>query len=218
MLCYRPSKFRCLDGVNAAQCSRQNLYLKPLPAHFNWPRKFLIPSCFFSLTSIKCVNKTMIPSNVFLCRLLYLRFFCLIFLAASPSAMTETNLPELSSEQGALAIQLSSDEILQAFTDVRDDAEVQDTARTRAVNHWLADGRFTNRWSNGEASGEVTGIWRVENDRRCIAITKGLPQSIGQESCGPVFRRGDKYVTFNSDGSIHGIHTLSPLLKPSKPK
>lgn len=146
----------------------------------------------------------------------YLRFFCLAFLASSPLAMAETGLPESPGEHDAPMIQLSGEEILQAFSDVRDDAEVQDAAGTRAVNHWHADGRFISRWSNGVDSGEVTGMWRVENDLRCITVSAGLPQRVGQEICGAVFRRGGKYVSFDSDGSIHGIHTLSPLLQRSK--
>lgn len=109
-------------------------------------------------------------------------------------------------------MQLSGEEILQAFNDVRDDAKVQDAAGTRAVNYWYADGRFVSRWNNAVDSGEVAGTWRVENDLRCITISSGLAQRIGQESCGPVFRRGNTYLSFNPDGSVHGIHTLSPLL------
>ena len=148
-------------------------------------------------------------------RILYLCFFCLACLATSPSARAETNVPEAASEPDASAVQLSDEEILQAFANVRDDAIVQDAAGTRAVNRWHADGRFMSRWSNGTDSGEVTGTWRVENDLRCITISTGLPQRVGQESCGPVFRRGSKYLSINSDGSIHGVHTLSPLVQPS---
>lgn len=147
---------------------------------------------------------------------LYLRFFCLASLLISPLAMTETKLPKILSEPEAPAIPLDGEEILQAFADVRDDAKVQDAAGSRAVNLWYTDGTFISRWSNGVDSGEVTGTWRVENDMRCITISTGLPQRVGKESCAAVFRRGSEYLSFNSDGSIHGIHTLSSLKRPSK--
>ena len=148
--------------------------------------------------------------------LFYLRFFCLACVLISPVAMTETKHAKILGEPGAPAIPLDGEEILQAFADVRDDAKVQDAAGTRAVNHWYTDGAFVSLWSNGVDSGEVTGTWRVENDMRCITISTGLPQRVGKESCGAVFRRGSEYLSFNPDGSIHGIHTLSPLKAPSK--
>jgi len=144
------------------------------------------------------------------------QLFCLIFLAASHVGMAQTNLPKTLSQAHVQTIQLSSEEILQAFANVRDDAEVQDVTGTRAVNYWYAEGRFVSRWSNGIDCGEVVGAWRVENNLRCITISSGLAQRIGKESCSAVFRRGKKYLSSNSDGSIHGIHTLSPLLEPSE--
>ena len=140
-----------------------------------------------------------------------LRFLCVAALASFPSALAQTDFSESLNSPEETAIQLSNEEIFQAFADVRDDAEVQDVARTRAVNSWYADGRFISRWNNGVDSGEVTGTWRVKNDLRCVTIFAGLPQRLGQESCGAVYRRGSKYLSVNSDGSIHGIHTLSPL-------
>ena len=77
-------------------------------------------------------------------------------------------------------------------------------------------GRFISRWSNSVDSGEVVGTWRVENNQRCITISKGVPQRVGKESCGPIFRRGNTYLSINADGSIHGIHSLTPLSQVSK--
>ena len=149
-------------------------------------------------------------------RVLCLGFLCIASLVSSPLALSETNLSKISVEPDAAAIKLNGGEILRTFADVRDDAKVQDAAGTRAVNHWYSDGNFISRWSNGLDSGEVTGTWRIEKNMRCITITAGLPQRVGKERCGPVFRRGSEYLSFNSDGSIHGIHTLSPLTRPSK--
>ena len=158
-------------------------------------------------------RRTVISSNGFS---LFQQLFCLTFFAGSPLAIAEAARAAGPGEPEVQTIQLSDTEILRAFSDVRDDAEVQDAASTRAVNYWYADGRFISLWNNGIDSGEVTGTWRVENNLRCITISAGLPERIGEESCNPVFRRGDKYVSFNSDGSIHGIHTLSPLLQSSE--
>ena len=109
------------------------------------------------------------------------------------------------------AVRLSTEEIKQAFANVRDEAQVQDSAGTTAVNYWYADGRFVNEWSSQNDSGRVTGRWRAENDQRCILISSGLPDRIGKETCGPVYRRGQIYLSLNPDGSIHGKHRLSPM-------
>ncbi|MFK7976407.1 MAG: hypothetical protein AB8C02_09745 [Halioglobus sp.] len=140
-----------------------------------------------------------------------LHAFWLLLLANSPVVLAEFINAGVDTVEPTGAVQLTGSEIVHAFSNVRDDAEVQDTAATRAVNYWHADGRFFNRWHNGEASGEVSGTWRVENNLRCITILTGLSERLGQESCRPVFRRGTQYLSFNGDGSIHGIHTLSPL-------
>jgi hypothetical protein len=94
----------------------------------------------------------------------------------SPASQSETR-----------TLQLEGIEILEAFADVRDDAEVQGSIGTRAINYWYADGRFFNRWSNGENTGEVTGTWRLEGNLRCVTIRTGLPKRINRETCGPVF-------------------------------
>jgi len=116
------------------------------------------------------------------------------------------------SNPGANAIKLTGAEILQAFSNVRDDAEVRDSPGNTAVNYWLADGRFFNRWSDGKGGGgEVTGTWRVKNSLRCVTILSGLPQRLNQEKCGPIFRRAGLYLSMNENGTVHGAHTLSPL-------
>jgi hypothetical protein len=106
---------------------------------------------------------------------------------------------------------LSTEKIRQVFSNVRDDAVVKDSAGTTAVNYWHADGTFTNEWSNESGSGTVRGRWRAHNDQRCIVITAGLPDRIGKETCSPVLRRGQHYISINADGSIHGIHSLSSI-------
>jgi len=149
-------------------------------------------------------------------RRLNFSLLCLGFVIASPLAMTDTLQPNTMKKSDENLIQLNGKEIVKAFGDVRDDARVQDAAGTRAVNHWYADGGFTSHWSSEVDSGKVTGTWRVEKDLRCITIATGLPQRVGKERCGSLFRRGNEYLSFNPDGSIHGIHTLSPLQPPQQ--
>ena len=108
-------------------------------------------------------------------------------------------------------VPLTGKEIRQAFANVRDVAQVQDEARTGAVNTWCANGHFISRWRNDKASGVVTGTWRVKDDLRCITIQTGLVSRAGKESCNPIFRSDKKYYTYNSDGSVHGIHELFAL-------
>ncbi len=109
------------------------------------------------------------------------------------------------------AIALNTEEISQAFADVKDQAEVQDVSGTRAVNHWFANGTFTNSWSNATGSGEVVGRWWAEDNKRCVLITDGLPERGGVAECSPIYRHGDTYLSIESDGSIHGVHRLSPI-------
>ena len=106
---------------------------------------------------------------------------------------------------------MSTEEIQCLFSDVRDDALVQDSAGTTAVNYWRSDGSFVNHWRNERGSGEVRGRWWADNNRRCIVILEGLPERTGVESCTPLYRQEDRYFSVNPDGSVHGIHRLSPL-------
>lgn len=119
--------------------------------------------------------------------------------------------PGITSAQPEGSIRLSTQEIRQAFANVRDTAQVQDSAGTTATNLWFEDGRLINQWSNGSASGTVTGQWYAENGERCVIIHSGIPKAIGKKKCGPVYRKGSDYISVNADGSIHGIHQLSPM-------
>lgn len=113
------------------------------------------------------------------------------------------------------ARQLTNDEILKTFSDVRDDAVVQNATRTQAVNYWYADGRFVSRWWHANGSGEVVGVWRAKDDRRCVTVSRGLVPAEGKERCSAILRLGDQYQSLNSDGTIHGIHALSAIRESS---
>jgi len=112
------------------------------------------------------------------------------------------------------AVRLSTEAIKQSFANVCDNAEVQDAAGTTASNAWYADGRLVNRWSNGERSGTVTGQWSAKAGLRCVVILTGLPAAEGNRRCSPVYRAGSDYFSINPDGSVHGIHRLTPMDAP----
>jgi len=131
-----------------------------------------------------------------------------------PALLLVALLPCIVIAQPEGARRLSTEEIRQAFANVHDTARVQNSSGTTAVNQWFADGRLINNWSNSSASGTVTARWYVENGMRCVLIQSGIPAEIGKKKCGPVYQRGMDYFSVNADGSIHGIHRLSPM-KPS---
>jgi hypothetical protein len=106
---------------------------------------------------------------------------------------------------------LTGAEISKTFSNVIDHAQVQDKAKTRATNLWLDNGKFTSEWSNDQSDGIVSGKWYVQEDQRCVTIKTGLQDLTGRPRCGPIYRQGDSYFSVNTDGSIHGIHHLSPL-------
>jgi len=117
----------------------------------------------------------------------------------------------LASAQPEGAVRLSTKAIEQNFSNVCDRAEVQDAAGTLASNAWYADGRLVNQWSNGEASGTVTGHWSAEDGLRCVVILSGLTGAEGKKRCSPVYRAGGDFFSINPDGSVHGIHRLTPM-------
>lgn len=49
------------------------------------------------------------------------------------------------------------------------------------------------------------------NDKRCVTILTGLPSRQDKEFCNAIYNHGDWYFTQNPDGSVHGIHQLSPM-------
>jgi hypothetical protein len=135
---------------------------------------------------------------------LWLGLFALLFLAG-PNSLNFANdlLNGLTP--------LTGEEISKTFSNVEDHAQVQDKAKTHATNLWLDDGKFTSTWRNDRSNGIVIGKWYVQEDQRCVIIETGLPDITGKPTCGPIYRQGDSYFSVNTDGSIHGIHQLSPL-------
>ena len=111
--------------------------------------------------------------------------------------------------------QLTTAQITDLFSDVIDRGEVQNQRGISAETHWHADGTFVSQWSR-EASGDddpikrqVRGRWRVESNLRCVTFSSGNQPDW---SCAEVWMLDDgRVLSLNPDGSIHGLHRLSPL-------
>ena len=111
------------------------------------------------------------------------------------------------------AVQLSTTEILEAFSDTLDRGTVQSKRGISAETRWLSSGGFETRWwrETGEAPklNVVSGRWKAVNNERCV-LFQGAPA--GEWQCTPVFRRADgAIISLNGDGSVHGVHQIAPL-------
>ena len=112
---------------------------------------------------------------------------------------------------------LATDQITEMFSNVIDRGEVQDGRGISAETHWFADGTFVSRWwtqvhdasAEGAVEHEVTGRWRTERDLRCVTFG---PETQPDWSCAEVWLIADgRVLSLNPDGSVHGLHRLSPL-------
>ena len=111
------------------------------------------------------------------------------------------------------AVQLSTSEILETFSDTLDRGAVQSSSGISAETRWLSSGGFKTRWwrETGEAPKihVVSGRWKAENNERCVLLQGN---SEGDWQCTPVFKRADgAIISLNGDGSVHGVHQIAPL-------
>ncbi len=121
------------------------------------------------------------------------------------AAASKTTIPE-----GAAP--LSTEEIITTFSGVKESYVSKDNPRAKvtATAIWGVDGEFESSWKAGTHKGEVTGEWYAENGKRCIKNDK--PNEDGTDlECHSIYKTGDVYASVNDDGSVHGIHTLTPL-------
>ena len=118
------------------------------------------------------------------------------------------------------ATALTSAEIRATFDNVIDNAEVLDSPGVSAETYWRASGTFETRWSSSQKSGEAKGLWRVQDDRRCVKLEDSEPSTgTGGESaesgvwrCGAILSLPDgRLLSLNPDGSPHGVHRLTPM-------
>lgn len=119
-----------------------------------------------------------------------------------------TSPEELLIEQGSH--KMTPDEITRTFTNVKEQYVGRDNPEITAEAEWHADGAFKATWKSGENTGDTVGTWYVENEMRCIKHDVPLPNGVDTE-CHTMYLTGDTYTSFNQDGSIHGVHTISPL-------
>ena len=111
------------------------------------------------------------------------------------------------------AVQLSTSEILETFSDTLDRGAVQSKSGISAETRWLSSGRFETRWWQGMGEAPkihvVSGRWKAENNERCVLFQSTTD---GEWQCTPVFRRADgAIISLNGDGSVHGVHQILPL-------
>lgn len=111
---------------------------------------------------------------------------------------------------------LTTDQILETFSNTLDRGAVQSGSNISAETRWYASGHFETRWwragdldNRSEKVNLVTGRWTAKNNQRCVVFDHA-PQDPWQ--CAAVFQGDDgKVVSLTPDGSVHGIHEIAPL-------
>lgn len=111
---------------------------------------------------------------------------------------------------------LSTDEILETFSNTLDRGAVQGGNGISAETRWYAGGRFETRWwregdldDSPDKVNLVTGRWTAKNNQRCVVFDH-TPDNAWQ--CAAVFQSDDgRLVSLSPDGSVHGIHQIAPL-------
>ena len=107
-----------------------------------------------------------------------------------------------------------------ADDNVIDNAEVLDSLGVSAETYWRASGTFETRWSSSQRSGEAKGLWRVQDNRRCVkledpktlTVAGGEPAESAVWLCGAILSLPDgRLLSLNPDGSPHGVHRLTPM-------
>ena len=145
-----------------------------------------------------------------------IRLILVLCFASSALGMEAESISEEKLTSGPMGkTQLTTAQITDLFSDVIDRGEVQNQRGISAETHWHADGTFVSQWFK-EASGDgdsvkrqIRGRWRVENDLRCVTFSTGNQPDW---SCAEVWLLDDgRVLSLNPDGSIHGLHRLSPL-------
>jgi len=108
------------------------------------------------------------------------------------------------------AIPLTTEEIVTAFSGVSESYSGRDNTEVTATATFTRSGEYEASWSAGNQKGEAIGEWYAENGKRCLKENKADSGSTNIE-CRAIYKTGDVYTSVNDDGSVHGIHTLTPL-------
>lgn len=109
------------------------------------------------------------------------------------------------------AVPLSTEEITTTFSGVTEKYTGRDNTAVTATGTFGEAGEFAASWSAGNQKGDVTGEWYAEDGKRCLKTVSSDGGSTDIE-CHTIYKTGDVYTSVNDDGSIHGIHSLTPLL------
>ena len=109
---------------------------------------------------------------------------------------------------------LTGEEIEAAFSDVVDQAVIEDRDGGSARNLWCRNGAFSSSFRTPTGSDELTGRWWVDGDRRCVSSEAAFPDDGTSVRCVPVVRCGDRLASLNRQGDIHGWHHLAPATCP----
>lgn len=107
------------------------------------------------------------------------------------------------------AVPLSNEEIVKTFSGVTESYKGRDIPGMTATGKFGADGRFEASWSVGKHKGVAIGEWYAENGKRCLKEEK--PNGETNLECIEFYKTGDVYTSLNENGSVHGIHSLTPL-------
>lgn len=108
------------------------------------------------------------------------------------------------------AVPLSTEEITATFAGVKENYKGRDNPAVTATGTFGEDGEFAASWSAGSQSGDVTGEWYAEDGKRCLKTINSNGGSTDIE-CHAIYKTGEVYTSLNDDGSIHGIHSLTPM-------
>lgn len=140
----------------------------------------------------------------------------IIAMSLTLSAIPNTSIADSEKHQEAdfaQAVQLSTSEIVETFSDTLDRGAVHSKSGISAETQWLSSGHFETRWwreiGPTPKINVVSGRWKAENNERCVLL-QGTSE--GEWQCTPVFERADGVIiSLNEDGSVHGIHQIVPL-------
>jgi len=107
------------------------------------------------------------------------------------------------------AVPLTTDEITTTFSGTKESYVGKDNPSVTANATFGVGGEYEASWAAGNQKGTAKGEWYAEDGKRCLKENKS-----GEEvslECHIFYKTGSVYTSVNEDGSIHGIHTLTPL-------
>lgn len=108
------------------------------------------------------------------------------------------------------AVPLSTEVIITTFSGVKESYIGKDNPAVTATANFGENGEFEASWKAGKHKGDVSGEWYAENGKRCLKNEKPNQGGTNLE-CHAIYKTGNVYTSVNEDGSVHGIHLLTPL-------